>query len=208
MSTKIYWKKIFRLKFSQVNPHLENKNFYNIFSFNHMHIRKHSAEQTDSDELKDLMDTTGLNSGNEFIHVKKSIFGVNHTIRSNFYMITLSLLAINFWLLSNYVNWYFLEANIGVSDWMVLVLKRLPNLIEIGSAVLGGFGTTLFFKTVVFDLFEINCGLNDLNIGDFSSSIKKKVETNLLLLIDDGKEPDKLRGEFKISRMRNEKSKF
>ena len=49
----------------------------------------------------------------------------------------------------------------------------------------------VFFKTVLFDLFEMNFQLNDLNIGDFGLSEKKMIDNRIygaaLLLIDDGK---------------------
>jgi len=174
MSTKFYWIRVFRLRQSQTNARLENRYFFNLFRCNQTRIINRSDETMASDELKDLMDITPLGTPVEFIHVKKTIFTLNHIVKSNFYLISLSLFVVNFWMLGSYINWYLVEVKVilasqmWVSDWVGHV-----------AAVAGGAGTGVFFKTVIFDLFEINFHLNDLNIGDFSmEAIRNSLNRN------------------------------
>lgn len=46
------------------------------------------------------------------------------------------------------------------------------------TSVLGGFGTAVLIKVVIFDLFELNFNLNDLNIGFFVSNETRRELAN------------------------------
>jgi len=186
MSTNFYWRRIFKLKETSSNTRIENYYFFNVFRCNQSRIINRSDENLENDELKDLMDITTPGLPSEFIHIKKTIFTLNHFVKSNFYLISLSLFTVNFWMLSSYINWYLVEVNIIVAQQL-----KISEWIENICAVLGGVATSVFFKTIIFDLFEINFDLNDLNIGDFSLDAfrKNSAQNKVLIYQDDSSQP-------------------
>jgi hypothetical protein len=86
-------------------------------------------------------------------------------IKSNFYLILLSLLLINFWTISTYLFGFVFSASVHSS----LNLQQQPHhkakhsplylmqdAIELVSSFVGGIGLGLFFKQMVLALFEIS----------------------------------------------------
>ena len=179
MSTKSYWKKVYALERRNSSAYLTNEYFFNIFCFNKIRIGGKSREISKEEELNDLLDiTTHTANSTEYLNIKKSIFSPRRQIKSNFYMLFFSVFTINIWILGNYIYGYLIMANVIKPIYNFVAM---PDIVQVILSVIGGFGTSLFFKIVIFDLFELNFRLDDLNVGDFSMNDTKKLDTSILL---------------------------
>ena len=94
---------------------------------------------------------------------QKSIINFLHQskIKSNFYLIIISVLLIHFWIISTYLFNYIISS----SSYSSLLkssyrdnesLESITNLIEIFLSTIGGVGTALFFRNILLGLFEIS----------------------------------------------------
>jgi hypothetical protein len=96
-------------------------------------------------------------------------FLYNSKLKSNFYSFIISLLLIHFWILSTYLTGYLFSPTV----YSILIghgnklspednkhYSDLSTLVEILSAIVGGFGTALFFKNIILSLFESSHFLN------------------------------------------------
>lgn len=179
MSTKSYWKKAYGMERRHSSAYLTNEYFFNIFYFNKIRIGGRSKEKSKEEELNDLLDITPHTATPiEYLNIKKSIFSPRRQIKSNFYMLFFSIFTINVWILGNYIYGYLINSKLLKP---MDTGKAMPDLVQVILSVIGGFGTSIFFKIVIFDLFELNFSMNDLNIGDFSWNNSKKLDTSILL---------------------------
>lgn len=157
------------------NQQLENENFYNIFHLNTFKTpKKLDNKSYEEDEIKDLMDIANVqqksSSPADYFNIRTTIFAKSRVVRSNIFPILMALILINSWILSNYVYWYFQTKNSLLGKRLLEMFKVMPNWFEVMTSVLGGFGTAVLIKLIIFDLFELNFNLNDLNIGFFVSN--------------------------------------
>jgi hypothetical protein len=126
-------------------------------------------------------------------------FLYNSKLKSNFYSFIISLLLIHFWILSTYLTGYLFSPTV----YSILIgqgnkfasderhYSSLNTLVEILSAIVGGFGTALFFKNIILSLFESSHFLNRFRnlILPNSSCAGPNSNTNLhktLVEIDEG----------------------
>ena len=81
-------------------------------------------------------------------------------LKSNFYMIIISVLLIHFWIIGTYLFSYIFSSSsyshLINSYRMSESYESIRNFIEICLASVGGVGAALFFKNIVLGLFEIS----------------------------------------------------
>ena len=81
-------------------------------------------------------------------------------LKSNFYMIIISVLLIHFWIISTYLFSYIISS----SSYSLMIARskesqsavNISTFIEMFLATIGGIGTALFFKNILLGLFEIS----------------------------------------------------
>ena len=169
----------------------DNVHFFNLFrveaSVEEDEANK-SVELTVKNDLNDLMDLKPYANESdvaritsEFTQLKRTVLIANTNrpgkIKSSFYMTAISLILVNAWILASYLNGYLKSANVVTNMFAY-------NATEIGIAVMGGFGASLFFKNIIFSLFELDSSLKDLQTGKFFDR-EKSMSSSLISTSDE-----------------------
>ena len=126
---------------NELNPNRKfNKNELNLQKDNENNINKQKKRE---EEIK-----------NAFKYIYQS------KIKSNFYLIMISILLINFWVISTYLFGFIFSAsshNVGLNQKIKKSsLFLMSNSIEMATAFIGGMGIALFIKQIILALFEIS----------------------------------------------------
>jgi hypothetical protein len=95
--------------------------------------------------------------------------------KTNLYTIIISLLLINFWLISTYLFAYVFSSSSYSHLIVSLSIPYLSSAIEVTFSVIGGAGIALFFKNIIVALFE-------LSVCERNCRVKKLLDSNFYSL--------------------------
>ena len=166
------------------NIRSSNEDFYTIFSFNSEEkdkmekikfqiIQKSRSNLDDLEEGEtQLINSSLLNKYGVEFNTEIAERKIPRPLRWNFYSMLLSILLINFWILSTYLVGYLFSSSSYFSENDSDL--KTSSILEMLSAVVGGFGSALLLKNIIIALCEIDINVHKENLLEekFSSYVQ------------------------------------
>ncbi len=130
-----------------------DKYYYNIF-----YSGSNKIVSIDNNNNNNNNDDSQTQVNNTLIQTTSTSSKQSVKIKSNFYMILISLLLVYFWILNTYLFSYLFSTpeSIGSIYFDFNQSKWIESITETISAIIGGFGIFLFAKNVILYLYEFN----------------------------------------------------